>query len=126
METVLSGGSTGGSEVFGQEATSSGGSACEDTVASGGTLNDSGVASGTIISKGGLEVVASGGVSDMSQVYGKEIVFSGGSSYADKVQGGGVLTILSGGSVADGLTVSGRTASISGAVAGGQEFRFVS
>ncbi len=40
-------------------------------------------------------------------------------------ESGGVLTVLSGGVVSDGLTSSGGTASIFGDVASGQEIRFV-
>ena len=80
--------------------------------------------SGTTISSGGTEDVFSGGATDHSQVFGKEVVSSGGSGYGDTVHTGGVLTISSGGQVAGGLTISGGYAAISGAVASGQEIRF--
>ena len=95
-----------------------------DTVASGGTQYDYGVTSDTTISKGGTEDVFSGGAADISQIYGSEVVSSGGSVYADTVHSGGALTVSSGGSVKDGLTISGGYAGISGAVASGQEIRF--
>ena len=81
--------------------------------------------SGATILKGGTEDVFSGGSADMSQVYGAEVVSSGGSGYNDTVHSGGALTVLSGGSVMDGLTISGGTASTFGAVESGQDIRFI-
>ncbi len=74
---------------------------------------------------GGTEVVSSGGVASATQVYGSEVVSSKGSDYGDTVHSGGALTVSSGGSVWDGLTISGGYAGISGTVASGQEVRFV-
>jgi hypothetical protein len=70
-----------------------------------------------------MELVFSAGASEESQVYGAEVV-SGGAAYVDTVHSGGVLTVLSGGSVTGGLAISGGTASIFGAVASGQEVLF--
>jgi autotransporter passenger strand-loop-strand repeat protein len=61
---------------------------------------------------GGTEDVFSGAATDISQVYGSELVSSGGSIYAETVHSGGALTVSSGGSVFDGLTISGGYAGI--------------
>jgi autotransporter passenger strand-loop-strand repeat protein len=108
----------------GKETVFKGGVAYYDTVASGGAQYDHGVTSHTTISKGGTEDVFSGAAADTSQIYGSEVVSSGGSVYADTVHSGGALTVSSGGSVFDGLTISSGYAGISGAVASGQEIRF--
>jgi autotransporter passenger strand-loop-strand repeat protein len=73
---------------------------------------------------GGTEDVFSGGAADTTQVYGSEVVSSAGSGYSDTVQSGGVFRVASGGFVSGGLTISGGTAAISGAVASGQEVLF--
>ncbi len=123
---VYSGGVDSASVIDGggKETVSKGGVTYDDTVASGGAQSDYGVTHGTTISLGGAEDVFSGAAADISQVYGSELVSSGGSIYADTVHSVGALTVSSGGSVSDGLTISGGYAGISGAVASGQEIRF--
>ena len=126
QQYVYSGGVDSASVISsgGKETVYKGGVARFDTVASGGTQYDHGVTSDTTISKGGTEDVFSGGAADVSQVYGSEVVSSGGSVYGNTVHSGGALTVSSGGSVTGGLTISGGYAGISGAVASGQEIRF--
>ena len=111
-------------EKGGREYVLRGGTTRYDTVASGGAQYDYGITSDTTISKkGGTEYVLSGGYADYNQVDGAEVVSSGGVAYDDAVRGG-TLTVLSGGSVLDGLSISGGTANISGGVALGQNVLF--
>jgi hypothetical protein len=74
---------------------------------------------------GGTEDVFSSGSADASQVYGSEVVSSGGTGYGDTVHTGGLFTVSSNGFVSGGLTISGGYAGISGEVASGQEVLFV-
>ena len=126
VEHVLFGGVDSASTISngGQQTVYAGGSTYADTVASGGAQNVSGLALSATISNDGTENVLSGGSAGLSQVYGSEVVSSGGVAYADRVHSGGVFTVLSGGSVTGGLTISGGTASIFGAVENGQEVLF--
>ncbi len=105
------------SNIYGAEVVSSGGTATSDTVESGGAQRVHGFA-------GGTENVLSGGSAGLSQIYGSEVVSSGGTSYADTVESGGVLTVSLGAVVSGGLTISGGTVSIFGAVENGQEVLF--
>ena len=75
----------------------SGGAAHSDTVASGGEQYDHGLTVSTTVSRGGTETVLSGGSEDYSQVYGAELISSGGRGYGDTIYSGGQLTVFDGG-----------------------------
>jgi autotransporter passenger strand-loop-strand repeat protein len=91
-------------------------------VAKGGTqyVACGSTAKATEVSFGGTEMVSSGGVSVSGTVHGRETVAAFGIDSATVIGSGGMVSVVSGGVVSGGLTLSGGTAVISGAVSAGQ------
>ncbi len=108
-ETVESGGVTSVAQIAvgGAEGVGAGGVASRTTLFGGGQWVD-GVAVGTHVSSGGREWIASGGVTSSAVV-----------------DAGGREVVLAGGRVLGGLTLSGGTAVMSGAMAAEQTVSFV-
>jgi autotransporter passenger strand-loop-strand repeat protein len=104
-----------------------GGSALVTTIESGGFLlvSSGGVASGSFVA-GGVDVVSSGGL-DISTVLGSggmAFVTAAGTIEGATLRGGATLVVEAGGTLLDGLTISGGVAIVSAAVASGQSVTF--